>query len=91
MFVTAVVVLCKLMVAEPTLAPDSDCTAEEAKIEEIVTDSSMDPTIDFQSCMVTWPMAITKWKSESPLYRSPVWRVARVKCVPGHYEIPGKA
>lgn len=91
MFTTVAVVLCKLMVAQPTIAPDTDCTAEEARVEEIVTDSSMDDKVDFFSCQIHGQIGVAKWKSESPLYHGGRWRIARVKCVPGHYEIRGRA
>jgi hypothetical protein len=91
MFVTVVAVLCKLAVAHATIAPDRDCTAEETRIEEIVTDSSMDDHLDFFSCQVHGQIGVADWKSKNPLYHGDQWRVARVKCAPGHYEIRGRA
>lgn len=90
MYVTVVAILCKLVVAQPTLAPDADCTAEETRVEEIVTDSTVDEFADFFSCMVQGQIGVAKWKSENPLYHADRWRVARVKCVPGKYEIRGR-
>jgi hypothetical protein len=86
MFVTVVAVVCKLMVAQPTIAPDRDCTAEEAKVEEIVTDSSMDDTVDFMSCQIRGQAGVADWKGKHPIYSKNTWRIARIKCAPGHYE-----
>lgn len=85
MIVTVVAVMCHLMVAKPTLAPDTDCTAEEAKVEEIVTDSTMDEHVDFMSCMIHGQLGVADWKSKHPIYFKPDWRVARIKCEPGRY------
>jgi hypothetical protein len=85
MFVTVVAVMCHLVVAKPTIAPEADCTAEEAKIEEIVTDSSMDDNVDFNSCMIHSQIGLADWKGKHPIYFKSDWRIARVKCVPGHY------
>lgn len=91
MFVTVAVVMCKLMVAHPTLAPDRDCTAEESRVEEIVTDSDLDEHVDFFSCQIRGQIIVADWKGKNPLYHGDRWRVARVKCAPGHYEIRGRA
>lgn len=91
MFVTVVAVMCKLMVAAPTIAPSADCTNEEARIEEIVTDSSMDERVDFFSCQIGNQAALADWKGKHPIYHKASWRIARVKCAPGHYEIKGSA
>jgi hypothetical protein len=91
MFVTAVAVMCKLLVAQPTLAPDGDCTAEEFKTEEVMADSDQDPNLDFVSCQIGWPMASAEWKGKHRTYASSAWRVARVKCLPGHYIPKGQA
>lgn len=90
MFVTVVAVLCHLVSARATIAPDRDCTAEEARVEEIVTDSSMDDTLTFQGCMIGQPQ-VAKWKTEHPIYARSGWRIARIKCAPGRYEIRGQA
>lgn len=91
MFVTVVAVLCHLAVVHPTIAPAGDCTAEEASVEEIVTDTSMDDTVDFFSCQIHGQIGVADWKAHHPLYHSDTWRVARIKCAPGHYEIRGRA
>lgn len=88
MFTTVVVVLCKLVVAHATIAPDRDCTAEEMRNEEIVTDSSMDDKVTFQSCMIHGQLGVAEWMGKHPTYARPGWRVGRVKCVPGRYTIP---
>jgi hypothetical protein len=89
MFVTVVAVLCKLVVASPTLAADTDCTAEEVRVEEIVTDSDRDANVDFFSCQIGSQIGVADWKSHHPIYFKNPWRVSRIKCVPGHYEIKG--
>lgn len=91
MYVTVVAIMCHLIVASPTFAPDADCTAEEASVEEIITDSSMDEFADFFGCMVQGQIGAADWKGKHPIYRSDKWRIARIKCVPGHYEVHGKA
>lgn len=77
MLVTVVAVLCSLAL-------------QGACVEEIVTDSNMDPEVTFQGCQIAGQIGISKWMSESPIYRSR-WRLERWKCVPGHYEIRGQA
>ncbi|MCA1379423.1 hypothetical protein I6F34_01135 [Bradyrhizobium sp. BRP05] len=89
MFVTAVAVMCKLMVAHATLAPNSDCTSEEQMVEEIVTDTDKDPSVDFFACQIRSQVGVADWKSHHPIYFKDAWRVARIKCVPGHYEPRG--
>lgn len=91
MFVTVVAVMCKLAVAHATIAPDRDCTAEEMKVEEIVTDSSMDENVTFHGCMIHGQIGVADWKGKHPIYMKGSWRVARVKCAPGHYEPKGAA
>lgn len=91
MFTTVVAVMCHMMVEQPTIAPDRDCTAEEARVEEIVTDSDLDEHVDMFTCQSSGQAALAKWKSEHAVYHSGAWRVARVKCVPGHYEPAGRA
>lgn len=88
MIVTVVAVMCKLAVAQATIAPDRDCTPEEVKIEEIVTDSDKDESFSFQGCMVGQAQ-VADWKAHHPVYLKDEWRVARIKCVPGHYVIKG--
>lgn len=83
MFVTVVAVMCKLAVAHATIASDRDCTAEELRVEEIVTDSSMDERINFHGCMIHGQIGVAEWKCKHPIYIG--WRVARVKCAPRHY------
>lgn len=90
MIVTVVVVMCKLLIVPPTIMPDGDCTDEEARVEEIVTDSDQDETLNFISCMMSQPQ-VANWKEHHPLYHSNMWRIGRVKCVPGRYEIQGRA
>jgi hypothetical protein len=79
MFTTIVAVLCHL-----------SGPATGACVEEIVSDSDMDPALTFQACMISGQAGIAKWMSEHPLYRSG-WRLDRYKCAPGHYEIHGRA
>lgn len=77
MFTTVVAVLCSL-------------TLQGACVEEIVTDSNMDPAVTFQGCQIGAQAGIAKWMSESPIYHAR-WRLDRWKCVPGRYEIRGRA
>jgi hypothetical protein len=91
MFVTVVAVMCHMLVEQPTIAPDRDCTPEEARVEEIVTDSDMDDHVDMFTCQSGGQAALAKWKSESPIYRTGAWRIGRVKCAPGHYQPAGRA
>lgn len=72
MFVTVVVVLCYLST--------NDCA------EEIVTSSSLDRSVSFQSCITGGQAALAQWKDRHPIYRSETWHIQRYKCVPGHYE-----
>jgi hypothetical protein len=74
--VTVIAVLCSL--------------STPACIEEIVTDSNLEPELSFQGCMITGQIGISKWMGEHPIYHAN-WRLDRWKCVPGHYEIRGKA
>lgn len=76
MFITIVAILCSL-------------TIQGSCVEEIVTDSNMDPDVTFQGCQIYGQAGIAKWMSESPLYHSK-WRLDSWKCIPGHYEIRGR-
>jgi hypothetical protein len=90
MFVTVVAIMCQLAVPLATIAPDRDCTAEETRVEEIVTDTDRDPEhLDFMSCMIHGQLGVAQWKIKHPIYFKDRWRVARTKCVPGHYELRG--
>jgi hypothetical protein len=86
-FTTVVAVMCRLIVAEPTLLPDTDCTAEELQDEQIVTDTNQDPRVDMFSCRINSQIGLAGWKSNHPLYFKEEWRIGRIKCVDGHYEI----
>ena len=81
LFVTVVAVMCHLLGAG----------AEPVCIEEIVTDSAMTEGLTFMSCMVGAQAPLAKWKSEHPIYRAEKWTIGRYKCVPGRYELHGKA
>jgi hypothetical protein len=86
MFVTVVAVMCHMIASNPpTIAPSGDCTNEEQKVEEIVTDSRMDESVEFFGCMIHAQMGIAEWKSKHPLYFKEGWRVAQIKCAPGTY------
>ncbi|MDN5001275.1 hypothetical protein ACFQZO_10305 [Bradyrhizobium sp. GCM10027634] len=73
MFVTVVAVLCRLS--------STEC------INEIVTSSTLDNAVTFQSCMINGQAALAKWKDEHPIYHSEAWRIERYKCVPGEYKL----
>ncbi len=87
MFATAVAVMCQLVVAEATLAPDTECTSEEMRFEAVVTDSDLDPRFDFMGCMVGSQINVADWKQHNPRFLKSSWRVARIKCVQGHYTV----
>jgi hypothetical protein len=79
MFVTVVAVLCHLLVG------NSICE------EQIVTDSNLTSGLTFMDCMAGAQAPLAKWKGEHPIYRSDAYRIERYKCVPGHYELRGRA
>jgi hypothetical protein len=76
MFVTVVAVLCQIS--------GIGC------VEEIVTDSNLTPDITFHECVQGAQAPLAKWMTEHPIYHAN-WRLDRYKCVPGHYEIKGRA
>ena len=78
MFVTIVAVMCL-------------ATMQSVCVEEIVTDSNMDNDLTFLGCMAHSQIGIADWKNKSPNYNTTRWLVDRIKCVPGHYEIKGRA
>lgn len=91
MFATVVAVMCHLVGSQVRLAPDGDCTDEEARIEEIVTSSDLDPEhVDLFTCHIHGQIGVADWKSHHPIYFKDAWRVARVKCVPGSYVIKSR-
>jgi hypothetical protein len=75
MFVTVVAVL---------------CLSTGLCVEEIVTDSNLEPTLSFSSCLSGAQAPLAKWKGEHPVYRSAAYRIEKYRCVPGHYEIRGR-
>jgi hypothetical protein len=79
MFVTVVAVLCQI-----------NGIAVAGCVEEIVTDSNLTPEITFLECVNGAQAPLAKWISEHPIYHAN-WRLDRYKCVPGHYEIKGRA
>lgn len=89
MFVTVVAILCFQVAAGP-LDLDTDCSPQEQTVEEIITDSTVDEFADFFGCMIQGQIGASKWKASHPIYHSDKWRIARIKCVPGHYEIHGR-
>jgi hypothetical protein len=91
MFVTVVAVMCYLHGARAILPDAGECTAEEIVREEIVVDTDLDPTVTFFDCQMMGQPKLAQWKSEHHTYHTDRWRIARVRCVPGHYEIKGRA
>lgn len=79
MLVTVVAIMCQLFGNDPVC------------IEEIVTDSTMTEGLTFFGCMAGGQAPLAKWKTEHPIYHSERWYMERYKCVPGHYEIKGRA
>jgi hypothetical protein len=90
MFVTVVAVMCYLNGARAILPNAGECTAEEIGIEAIVVDTDLDPDLTFFDCQMGFAK-LAKWKGEHAIYHTDRWRIARVRCVPGHYEIKGRA
>lgn len=82
MFVTVVALMCHLIGGNP-----------DAKVcvEEIVTDTDMTPELTFFGCAAMGQPALAKWKGEHPIYRNERWFLSDYKCVPGHYEVKGRA
>jgi hypothetical protein len=76
MFVTVVAVLCQI--------------SGVGCVEEIVTDSNLTPEITFLECAQGAQAPLAKWITEHPIYHAN-WRLDRYKCVPGRYEIKGRA
>ena len=79
MFVTVVAVLCHI-----------NGIAVAGCVEEIVTDSNLTPEITFLECAIGAQAPLAKWMSAHPIYHAN-WRLDRYKCVPGRYEIKGRA
>jgi hypothetical protein len=50
--------------------------------EEIVVQDDM----PMQACLLAWPPAIADWKSKSK-YAGDQWTVAKIRCIPGNYEL----
>lgn len=65
------------------------CSASGLCVEEIVTDSSLSD-ITWQECQIHGQMGIADWMAHDPRYHAH-WHVESYKCVPGHYEIKGRA
>ncbi|XUM19801.1 hypothetical protein ACRAVF_19235 [Bradyrhizobium oligotrophicum S58] len=89
MYATVVAVMCHLLTPHPTIAPEAECTAEEARVEEIVTDTDLDTSVDMFSCLTQHQAGVAEWKSKHRIYFQGDWRVARIKCVPGVYQLRG--
>jgi hypothetical protein len=85
MYVTVIAVLCKLAVAHHTIEPSGDCTPEEYRREQVVTDTDKDARVDLFACQMGSQIAIADWKQHHPTFFGAQWRVAKIKCVPGHY------
>ena len=78
MFTTLVAVLCHALVA-----------GADVCVDEVVTDSYLDPRLTWISCQVMAQPGIAEWMRTKPNYHN--WRLARWKCVPGKYEPAGAA
>lgn len=66
------------------------CTLANLCVEEIVTDSNMEPSLSFQSCLSGAQAPLAAWKEGHPVYHGERYRIERYRCVPGHYEIRGR-
>jgi hypothetical protein len=58
-------------------------------VEQIVTDSDQTPNLSFTSCAINAQKEIAQWMQHSKY--SEGWRLDRYKCIPGHYELRGRA
>ncbi len=58
-------------------------------VERIVSDSAMDSSLTWISCQIQGQQEISSWLQDNPEYAQ--WHLAKWKCVPGHYVIPGQA
>jgi hypothetical protein len=91
MFITIAAVLC-FQVAPGPLHLDTDCAPEEMRIDEVITDTDQNPEVDsLQACAIGSQVNLADWKSKSSRYASSKWRIARVRCIPGHYDPPRRA
>lgn len=71
MFVTVVAVLCQISA--------HDCR------EIVITNSSFDSAVTFQSCLIGGQAGLAQWKGAHPVYRSDEWYIDGYKCVAGPY------
>lgn len=55
-------------------------------LEEVVSDSALDPRLTWMSCQIDGQQGIVEWLKTNPKYVG--WRLAKWKCVPGHYAPP---
>lgn len=81
MFVTVAAILCHMLANVPSPVCE----------EVIVTDSALTEGLTFMDCMAGAQAPLAKWKSEHPIYHTEKYRIERYKCVPGRYEIRGRA
>jgi hypothetical protein len=79
MFVTVSAILCHLIAGQPVC------------VDEIVTDTNMEPALTWQGCTALGQAPIAKWKSEHPIYSKPDWYIEKYRCTPGRYEPAGRA
>jgi hypothetical protein len=75
MLITVVAVLCHISVGY--------C------VEEIVTDSDTTPGLTFTGCSIGAQAPIVEWMAHTKYATG--WRLDRYKCIPGHYEVRGRA
>lgn len=47
--------------------------------------------LTFMDCMAGAQAPLAKWKTEHPIYHSQAYSIESYRCVPGHYEIKGRA
>ncbi len=76
MFTTLAAVLCHSLIAD----------APQVCVEEVVTDSGMDSRLTWISCQIDGQQGIAEWLKTNPKYQG--WRLAKWKCVAGHYSPP---
>jgi hypothetical protein len=79
MFVTVVAIVCRILVGGHVCQ------------EDIVTDSNLTSGLTLWDCNGGAQAPLAKWKAEHPVYRSEAYTIEGYKCVPGHYELRGRA
>jgi hypothetical protein len=90
MVLTLVAVMCKLLVAEPTIKQEAECTNEEVKVEVVITNTNHDPLLSsYTVCPMFAQIVMMDWKVKHPIYSDKSYRLVQIICAPGLYEPRG--